>query len=319
VSTQFDANAPAQPLLFTSSDRLRDRIFTGLALSLIIGVTLTLSPPLFQLFLAACAATAAGEHSRLLAWKDSRQVREEISWLRLNSGIVAFWLVIASSWRPAYCWLWLWPWMLAYFKPSVGNITAARSNRAVIITSAWSHAGPLGLLAALAAMPGGRLLTVGYAVMLASSDTGGFALGKTLGQHAWLGPGLGRWLMHNPVAASPKKSIAGFIGSLAVPAGVAYLLAHHGALPLRPIPAAIMGLVLGLLGQIGDIRASTLKRAAGFKDFAVKMFGLLPGMGGVGDRTDSVQTTTPWYVLVLALTGHTQFWAPSLDLIWRFM
>jgi len=50
------------------------------------------------------------------------------------------------------------------------------------------------------------------------------------------------------------------------------------------------GLGVGVLGQLGDLFESALKRAVGVKDFG----GILPGHGGVLDRFDSFLFSAPW-------------------------
>ena len=62
------------------------------------------------------------------------------------------------------------------------------------------------------------------------------------------------------------------------------------------ITGAIHGTILGLLGLIGDLTASMLKRDAGLKDFG----DLLPEHGGIMDRVDSFVWTAPYSWLVAA-------------------
>ena len=59
----------------------------------------------------------------------------------------------------------------------------------------------------------------------------------------------------------------------------------------------IHGLCLALLGLIGDLTASMLKRDAGLKDFG----DLLPEHGGIMDRVDSYIFTAPYSWLVLTV------------------
>ena len=57
-----------------------------------------------------------------------------------------------------------------------------------------------------------------------------------------------------------------------------------------------LGVVGGVLGELGDLSASWIKRKAGIKDFG-KLF---PGHGGIMDRLDSILFMLPLVCLVLA-------------------
>lgn len=102
---------------------------------------------------------------------------------------------------------------------------------------------------------------------------------------------------------SPAKTwagaMAGLVGACAAaplygrwvlePAGVSIALA----------PLVACGLVVGTMGQLGDLAESSLKREAGVKDSG-RFF---PGHGGVLDRLDSLYWSIPGVALVLALAG----------------
>jgi phosphatidate cytidylyltransferase len=61
--------------------------------------------------------------------------------------------------------------------------------------------------------------------------------------------------------------------------------------PLLSAPhAVILGLVGSIVGQLGDLCESALKRAAGVKDSGV----MLPGHGGILDRLDCLMFITPF-------------------------
>jgi phosphatidate cytidylyltransferase len=94
---------------------------------------------------------------------------------------------------------------------------------------------------------------------------------------------------------SPNKSwegaIAGLVFAILAAVGAKFLL-----LPFLPLSGAIfMGVVVGTIGQLGDLTESLLKRDAGVKDSSA----LIPGHGGAFDRFDSVLLVAPCVYLYL--------------------
>ena len=118
-----------------------------------------------------------------------------------------------------------------------------------------------------------------------SYDTGAYLVGSQIGRH--------KFLTH----ISPSKSIEGLVGGLvACTIVVALMLAGLGQPPLGAI---VLGPLLGLAAQAGDLAESMLKRAAGAKDSGT----LIPGHGGILDRIDSFLFAGPvvaLYVLTFA-------------------
>ena len=64
---------------------------------------------------------------------------------------------------------------------------------------------------------------------------------------------------------------------------------------------ALFGVLLGIAGIVGDLAESVIKRSSGFKDSS----SLLPGHGGVMDRTDSLLFSAPilYYYYFALLQG----------------
>ena len=90
---------------------------------------------------------------------------------------------------------------------------------------------------------------------------------------------------------SPKKTWEGFAGGLAgsVVGALAVLwLLHPKA--LTPGGALAAGLGAGVLGPLGDLAESMVKRAAGVKDSGK----IIPGHGGLLDRIDALLFVAPW-------------------------
>ncbi len=108
------------------------------------------------------------------------------------------------------------------------------------------------------------------------SDTAAYAVGVTLGRHR-LAPFL-----------SPKKSWEGLIGAVAGGA-LAGVLVGPLANVASPGSSALVGSILGLAGQLGDLFESLWKRASGVKDSG----SIIPGHGGLLDRVDSFLFAAP--------------------------
>jgi len=114
-------------------------------------------------------------------------------------------------------------------------------------------------------------------------DTAAYVFGVWLGK-AKLAP-----------AISPKKTVAGSIAQILASGIVGLVFAIAGWFDASPTLLVAASLMIGIVGQVGDLFESVLKRAAGEKDSST----LIPGHGGVLDRFDSALLAAPsLYVLV---------------------
>ena len=108
-------------------------------------------------------------------------------------------------------------------------------------------------------------------------DTGAYYVGSYLGRHK-LCP-----------AVSPNKTIEGSVGGLATNIGVGALFKYL-FMPLLPWGLSILFfLSMGVVGQLGDLFESGLKRVGNIKDSGT----LLPGHGGILDRIDALLFAAP--------------------------
>ncbi len=107
-----------------------------------------------------------------------------------------------------------------------------------------------------------------------ASDTAAYFAGRTFGRHK-LAPHI-----------SPHKTWEGAIAGVITAIGVSllFILPTPLQLSLAWWQASIIGLLVSVLGQFGDLAKSILKRNVGVKESG----NLLPGHGGALDRTDSV-------------------------------
>jgi len=86
---------------------------------------------------------------------------------------------------------------------------------------------------------------------------------------------------------SPKKSVEGAIGGLLF--SVAGALISKSFLDFGYLHLVMMGLAMGILGQLGDLSESLMKRDCQVKDSGASF----PGLGGVLDSIDSLLFTAP--------------------------
>lgn len=132
------------------------------------------------------------------------------------------------------------------------------------------------------------------------NDVAQALIGKKFGAHK-----------RHPIApiVSPNKTWEGFVGGLVVTILFSYLLdrvvsplAQFENRGLGPtwVMTVIAGLLIAISGFLGDINMSAVKRDAGIKDSSQ----LLPGMGGMIDRVDSLTFAAPLFYYFVHLLGH---------------
>jgi phosphatidate cytidylyltransferase len=158
-------------------------------------------------------------------------------------------------------------------------LVVIRQKERVFISWAWTIAGVLYVGLLLSYLVTLRLEAGRSWVFLAlfatfGSDTAAYFIGKALGRHR-LAPRI-----------SPAKTWEGTIGGLigAVIISLLFTLPTPLQLPLGYGQAVLLGILISVFGQIGDLVESLLKRNTGVKESG----NLMPGHGGLLDRMDSV-------------------------------
>ena len=114
-------------------------------------------------------------------------------------------------------------------------------------------------------------------------DMGAYFVGVTMGKHK-LCPNL-----------SPKKTVEGAVGgivsSIIVTVIISLCFAKSLVIPM------ILTIPFCILGMIGDLFASAIKRSVGLKDYS----NLIPGHGGILDRVDSIIMIAPFLYFAITL------------------
>ncbi len=134
----------------------------------------------------------------------------------------------------------------------------------------------------------GGYLIISIIITIWVCDSAAFYAGTAFGKHK-LFP-----------RVSPKKSwegaIFGFIFSI-----ISMIIIHGIFLSFIPLTEAlIIGIIIGAIGQIGDLVESLFKRDAGVKDSS----NIIPGHGGIFDRFDSLIFASPVILLILKYYGN---------------
>jgi phosphatidate cytidylyltransferase len=134
---------------------------------------------------------------------------------------------------------------------------------------------PLPAAAPLASLGAERGWIVLLVLAVWAYDTGAYFAGRRYGRR--------RFLVH----ISPSKTYAGLVGGT-IAASIVVGLALTG-LGQPPVAALLLGPLVALASQAGDLAESMLKRAAGAKDSGA----IIPGHGGILDRIDSFLFAAP--------------------------
>jgi len=114
-------------------------------------------------------------------------------------------------------------------------------------------------------------------------DIGAYLVGSNFGKHLLI------------PRISPNKTIEGSLGGLAF--SIVSALACSIFLDFNYLQLTLLGLGLGILGQLGDLSESLLKRDCQVKDSG----NLFPGMGGVLDEIDSLLFAGPVFYFYLSI------------------
>lgn len=226
----------------------------------------------FPLVVVAAAGRAAWELARMLE-RGGRPVHKRL-------GVVVGLAVTASFAAP--------------LENAVGAVTAL-AILVVLSAPLWTREGPatertahtllgvlyvnwlLGYAVLLHALPAGAALVLFLVGVTWAGETAAYLVGSTIGRHR-LAP-----------VISPGKTVEGAVAQVAVSIVAAGLLGSW----LLPACAMVWtlgaGVLLGVVGQVGDLAESVIKRSVSLKDTGA----IIPGHGGVLDRVDSLLFNAP--------------------------
>jgi len=129
----------------------------------------------------------------------------------------------------------------------------------------------------------GGLTVVSLFVTIWMCDTAAYFVGLSIGRHSLFS------------RVSPKKTWEGAVGGFVFAVLTSFVLQKLLIPYLTSVDAIVIGAIVGVFGQVGDLIESRFKREAGVKDTS----SLIPGHGGALDRFDSLIFVSPIVYLYL--------------------
>ncbi len=256
------------------------RILSAVILGAVVLTVLLAAPPVFSLLLIAAVVLIALKELGAVLSKAGLGFSFPGAVLGSGAVLVGAWLGsdtgLASGVLAAVIIMTVPPVVRGEFKGASRQIAGGLVG---VLTVAWTLAHALLYLP----LDNGRVALLYPLVIVWICDTSAFYFGSTFGKRK-LAPKI-----------SPNKSVEGFAAGLASSLLVALCFRYLSPLAWGLPFLMISGLILSLVGQLGDLVESIIKRDAGVKDSGV----LIPGHGGILDRIDSIVFAIPvFYHLV---------------------
>lgn len=142
----------------------------------------------------------------------------------------------------------------------------------------------LGYLIKLRLLPDGANLILFLILVTKIADVGAYLIGSVFGKHSLI------------PRISPKKTLEGLLGAVLFSSFSA--VSFRFLIDISVYHAFIVGVLISVLGQVGDLSESLIKRDCGIKDSSR----LFPGIGGMLDLIDSVLFSAPifyFYIIII--------------------
>jgi len=281
---------------------MRQRLISAAVLVPVVVIVFLLGAPWLTIAIAALAAMAAYETTRLV----QRAGLPASTWMPVVAAPMAVlgfaWVVgperLPTAWTvvaPGVALVLVVSALLAFrqrdpadgFKAWIGTTFASLYPSLLAFVAAFVGLSAVTQDGEIFGIPldTGRLLVLFLLLTVWTLDSGAYLAGKFHGK--------GHFMNH----ISPNKTWSGAIGGAIAAVVVATIL--FAGMGRSPIGGALLGLVIAVFAQAGDLAESMLKRAAGAKDSGT----LIPGHGGFLDRVDSFLFAAPAMYGALAVVS----------------
>ena len=176
---------------------------------------------------------------------------------------------------------------VALLVTSLGTARSTSSEGTIVGLASLCYVGVLlGHALLLYQLPDGRGLVLFLLAVTWAGESAAYLVGSAVGRHQ-MAPTI-----------SPGKTIEGAIGQVLASVGAGFALGWM-VTGWSSMEAAGIGLLLGVVGQVGDLAESVIKRSVGAKDTGA----LIPGHGGLLDRVDGLLFNTPALFYCVSVLG----------------
>jgi len=267
------------------ANSLKQRWITGIILAAVVLALIIFCPPLFFMFLIAFFSVAGiWEYSNIVFRRDFLKEKIEGVILALIIPLVFFsgnhQLVIAAL---VFCILMT----FIIFILTVRNAEFDIMSVAKVIFGMMYIPFLLSHFVLVRSLEKGEMWVIFILIIAFAGDTAALYTGKYFGKKK-LCPHI-----------SPGKTVEGLIGLMAGSILFCLIYSYFVFPGISFLHVIIMALTGGVIGQLGDLAESAIKRKYGLKDASA----LLPGHGGLLDRMDCLLFIAPfiYYYLILAM------------------
>lgn len=263
---------------------LKHRILSAIIL-VPIGLLIILYAPkiIFDLVILVLTMIGLNEYFDMIFAKDDANTKAFNKIVGLVGGFVLSSLFIFSSANIFVVLIFL---LIAFFMISLTKVTDPQisfKNLSATIFGLFYISILFPFLVFIRGLENGEKLLIIFLVIILSGDTGAYFVGKKFGKKK-LCPQI-----------SPGKTVEGAIGGTVSSILVALLFKQFFYDGLSWMEVIGIAFFVSIIGQIGDLCESLIKRAANIKDSGT----LIPGHGGLLDRFDAIILAAPvFYYLV---------------------
>lgn len=262
------------------------RIFTGILLAASVALGIYFLPPIFlKLVAAVLVAMGTYEGAKVILPKDPSSSK---IWPTILGTLFALFIMLgpkdATPFLVGIPSVLILTFLFYLCRHSPIDLVLSQISRTVFIIFYFSVT--FSFLGLIRDLPSGWAWLYMVLGTTFAADTGAYFTGRYLGKHK-LAPRI-----------SPGKTIEGLLGGLAMSVLAAFIVKYLIYNDFTVIDCLVAGGLSGLVGPLGDLGESMIKRSVGVKDSG----NLIPGHGGLLDRVDALLFTCPliyWYAAFL--------------------